>query len=91
MKKLAVFAIIVLIFGTISPSLVDRAYGQSDPSILLRIAVQADKQIVNQLDKVYGDQIPNDIQILYDKGHGAVNQLDQSLPMMLKKQSKIFF
>ena len=62
MKKFALFAIIVLIFGTISPSLVNHAYGQNDPSILLRIAIQADKQIVNQLNGVYGDQIPNNIQ-----------------------------
>ena len=79
MKKLAFFAIIVLIFGTMSPSLVNHAYGQNDPSILLRIAVQADKQIVNQLDKKYENQIPNNINILYDKGHTAVKSLDQSL------------
>ena len=79
MKKLALFAIIVLIFGTISPSLVNHAYGQNDPSILLRIAVQADKQIVNQLDKKYENKIPNNINILYDKGHSAVISLDQSL------------
>jgi hypothetical protein len=90
MKKLAVFAIIVLIFGTISPSLVDRAYGQSDPSILLRIAVQADKQIVNQLDRVYGDQIPNNLQILYDKGHRAVYSLDESLPDDIEKAKQDF-
>ena len=79
MKKLALFAIIVLIFGTMSPSLVNHAYGQNDPSILLRIAVQADKQIVNQLDKKYENKIPNNINILYDKGHRAVTSLDQSL------------
>ena len=79
MKKLAFFAIIVLICGTMSPSLVNHAYGQNDPSILLRIAVQADKQIVNQLDKKYENQIPNNINILYDKGHAAVKSLDQSL------------
>ena len=62
-----------------SPSLVNHAYGQNDPSILLRIAVQADKQIVNQLDKKYENQIPNNINILYDKGHTAVKSLDQSL------------
>ena len=90
MKKLAVFAIIVLIFGTVSPSLVDRAYGQNDPSILLRIAVQADKQIVNQLDRVYGDQIPNNLQILYDKGHRAVYSLDESLPNDVEKAKKDF-
>ena len=90
MKKLAVFAIIVLIFGTISPSLVDRAYGQSDSSILLRIAVQADKQIVNQLDRVYGDQIPNNLQILYDKGHRAVYSLDESLPNDIEKAKQDF-
>ena len=90
MKKLAVFAIIILIFGTVSPSLVNGVYAQNDPSILLRISIQADKQIVNQLDKVYGDQIPNDIQILYDKGHGAVNQLDQSLPDDVEKAKQDF-
>ena len=90
MKKLAIFAIIVLIFGTISPSLVDRAYGQNDPSILLRIAVQADKQIVNQLDRVYGDQIPNNLQILYDKGHRAVYSLDESLPDDIEKAKQDF-
>ena len=90
MKKLAIFAITVLIFGTISPSLVDRAYGQNDPSILLRIAVQADKQIVNQLDRVYGDQIPNNLQILYDKGHRAVYSLDESLPDDIEKAKQDF-
>ena len=79
MKKLAFFAIIVLICGTMSPSLVNHAYGQNDPSILLRIAVQADKQIVNQLDKRYENQIPNNINTLYKKGHTAVKSLDQSL------------
>jgi len=79
LKKLSLFAIIVLIFGTMSPSLVNHAYGQNDPSILLRIAVQAEKQIVNQLDKKYENQIPNNINILYDKGHRAVKSLDQSL------------
>ena len=90
MKKLAVFAIIVLIFGTISPSLVDGAHAQNDPSILLRIAVQADKQIVNQLDRVYGDQIPNNLQILYDKGHRAVYSLDESLPDDIEKAKQDF-
>ena len=90
MKKLALFTIIVLIFGTISPSLVNHAYGQSDPSILLRISLQADKQIVNQLDKVYGDQIPNNIKILYDKGHLAVKSLDESLPDDVEKAKKDF-
>jgi len=79
MKKLALFVIIVLIFGTISPSLTNHAYAQNDPNILLRIAIQADKQIVNQLNGVYGDQIPNNIKILYDKGYLAVKSLDQSL------------
>ena len=90
MKKLAVFAIIVLIFGTVSPSLVNHAYGQNDPSILLRIAIQADKQIVNQLDRVYGDQIPNNLQILYDKGHAATKSLDESLPDDIEKAKQDF-
>ncbi len=79
MKKLALFAIIVLIFRTIYPSLANQAYGQNDPSILLRIATQADKQIVNQLDKKYQNEIPNNINILYEKGHRAVESLDKSL------------
>ena len=79
MKKLALFAITVLIFGAISPSLTNQAYAQNDPSILLRIAIQADKQIVNQLDKKYKNEKPNEINILYDKGHVAVKSLDQSL------------
>ena len=62
-----------------SPSLVNHAYGQNDPSILLRIAVQADKQIISELDQVYGNQIPNNIQILYDNGKKAVQSLDESL------------
>jgi len=90
MKKLAVFAIIVLIFGTVSPSLVNHAYAQNDPSILLRIAIQADKQIVNQLDRVYGDQIPNNLQILYDKGHGSVESLDESLSNDIEKAKQDF-
>lgn len=90
MKKLALFAIFVLIFGTMSPSLVNHAYAQNDPSILLRIAIQADKQIVNQLDRVYGNQIPDNIQIIYDKGHSAVQSLDESLPNDLKKAKKDF-
>ena len=72
MKKLALFAIIVLVFGTVSPSLVNHAYGQNDPSILLRIAVQANNQIVNQLEKKYENQIPTNINVLYDKGQVAV-------------------
>ena len=79
MKKLALFAIFVLIFGTMSPSLVNHAYGQNDQNILLRIAVKADKQIVNQLDKRYENQIPDNINTLYVKGHTAVKSLDQSL------------
>ncbi|MDC0927417.1 hypothetical protein OAQ30_00125 [Nitrosopumilus sp.] len=79
MKKLAIFVIVVLIFGTISPSLVNHAYGQNDPSILLRIALQADQQILNQLNGLYGDQIPNNIKILYDKGHVEVESINESL------------
>ena len=79
MKKLALFTIILLIFGTISPSLVNHAYGQNDPGILLRIATHADNQIVNQLNGVYGNEIPNNIKILYQKGHFAVESLDESL------------
>ena len=79
MKKLALFTIFILIFGTMSPSLVNHAYGQNDPSILLRIAIQADKQIVNQLNKNYENEIPNNINNLYEKGHTAVKSLEQSL------------
>ena len=62
-----------------SPSLVNHAYGQNDPSILLRIAIQADKQIVNQLNKNYENEIPNNINNLYEKGHTAVKSLERSL------------
>ena len=79
MKKLALFTIIILVFGTISPSLDNQAYAQNDPSILLRIAIQADNQVVNQLNNIYSNQIPKNIEILYNKGHTAVNSLDQSL------------
>ena len=57
---------------------------------MLRIAVQADKQIVNQLDRVYEDQIPNNLQILYDKGHGAVYSLHESLPDDVEKAKQDF-
>ena len=79
MKKLALFAIIVLIFGTMSPTLVNHAYGQDDPSILLRIAVQANNQIVNQIEKKYENEIPTNIDVLYNKGQVAVESLNQSL------------
>ena len=42
------------------------------------------------MDRVYGDQIPNNIQIIYDKGHAAVQSLDESLPDDLKKAKKDF-
>ena len=80
MKALALFAIFVLIFGTTSTSVLGNAYAQDDPSVLLRIAVQADKQILNQLEESYGDLIPEDIQILYDQGHTAVESIESSLP-----------
>ena len=73
-----------------STSMINPAHAQNDPSILLRIAVQADKQIVNQLDRVYGDQIPNNLQILYDKGHRAVYSLDESLPNDIEKAKQDF-
>ena len=62
-----------------SPSLVNHAYGQNDPSILLQIAIVADKQIVNQLNKNYENEIPNNINNLYEKGHTAVKSLERSL------------
>ncbi len=80
MKTLALFTIFVLIFGTASTSLANDAYAQKDPNILLRIVIQADKQILIQLDRVYGDSVPSDIQDLYEKGHTAVELLKNSLP-----------
>ncbi len=80
MKTLALFTMFVLIFGTASTSLISNAYAQNDPHILLRIATQADKQIFNQLDRIYDESIPSDIQILYQKGHTAVESLENSLP-----------
>ena len=80
MKTLVLFTIFVLIFGTVSTSLVSDVYAQNDPNILLRIATQADKQIENQLDHVYGNSVPVEIQSLYAQGHAAVNSLENSLP-----------
>ena len=73
-----------------STSMINPAHAQNDPSILLRIAVQADKQILNQLDKKYGNDIPNNIQILYDKGHASVKSLDESLPDDVEQAKKDF-
>ena len=90
MKKLALLTIFILILGTMSTSMINPAHAQNDPSILLRIAVQADKQILNQLDKKYGNDIPNNIQILYDKGHASVKSLDESLPDDVEQAKKDF-
>ena len=79
MKILALFTIFVLIFGTASTSLVGNAFAQNDPYILLRIATQADKQIVNQLENIYGDSIPFEIQTLYQNGHTTVQLLEDSI------------
>lgn len=90
MKAIALFTIFVLVFGTLSTSLVNNAYAQNDPNILLRIAEQADKQIQNQLDRAYGDSIPSDIKELYQKGHAAVESLEDSLPDDLKQAREDF-
>ena len=90
MKTLALFTMFVLIFGTASTSLVNEAYAQDNPDILLRIAIQADKQILNQLDKLYGDSIPSDIQILYEEGHTAVESLGNSLPANIEQAKEDF-
>ena len=79
MKTLALFTIFVLIFGTASTSLVSDAYAQNDLDVLLRIATQADTEISNQLENSYGNSVPSDIQILYEKGHAAVESLKNSL------------
>ncbi len=80
MKTLALFTIFALVFGTASTSFGNNAYAQNDPSILLRIATQADNQILYQLDRIYGDSIPSDVDELYQKGHAAVQSLEDSLP-----------
>jgi hypothetical protein len=79
MKTLALFTIFVLIFGTASTSLISDAYAQNVPNVLLRIATQADTEIFNQLENSYGNSVPSDIQILYEKGHVAVESLKSSL------------
>lgn len=89
MKKLAFFTIFVLIFGTVT-TLQGNAYAQNDPNILLRIAQQADKQIQNQLDRVYGNSVPEKIQDLYDEGHIAVESLEQSLPNNIEQAKEDF-
>ncbi len=75
---LLLFAASALVLGT--ASLTGTAHAQNDPYILLRIATQADEQIINQLDAIYGDAIPSDIQGLYQDGHTAVQSLGDSLP-----------
>ena len=79
MKSLALFAMFVLIFGTTSPLLVNDVHAQNDPNILLRIAQQADNQIQNQLEKIYGNSVPKEIQDLYEEGHYVVVSLEESL------------
>jgi hypothetical protein len=79
MKTLGLFTIFVLIFGTVSTSLVSDAYAQNVPNGLLRIATQADIEILNQLQNSYGDSVPSDIEALYEKGHAAVKSLKNSL------------
>jgi len=90
MKILALFTIFVLIFGTVSTSLDYNAYAQKNPDILLHIAIQADKQILIQLDRVYGDSVPSDIQDLYEKGHTAVESLENSLPNDIEQTRENF-
>ncbi len=90
MKTLAIFTILVLVFGTVSTSLVSDAYAQNDPNILLQIAEQADKQIKNQLDRSFGDSVPSDIENLYDQGHKAVESLEESLPDDVKQAREDF-
>ena len=90
MKTLTFFTILVLILGVSSTSLFSDAYAQNDPNILLRIALQADKQILNQLDRSYGNSIPSDIQILYDKGHLAIESLENALPDNVKQANEDF-
>lgn len=75
MKKLVFFVMAMLIFA--SP-LANNAYAQNDPDILIRIATQADKQIHYQLLTVYGDSPPDDIHDLYQRGHLAVESLQNS-------------
>lgn len=90
MKTLAIFTIFVLIFGTTSTSFIGNAYAQDDPYVLLRIATQADKQILNQLDRIYGDSIPSNIHDLYQRGHVAVESLDNSLPDDVEQAKESF-
>ena len=90
MKTLALFTIFVLIFGTVFTSLASDAYAQKNPDILLYIATQADKQILIHLDRVYGDSVPSDIQALYEKGHAAVESLENSLPDDIEQTKENF-
>lgn len=90
MKTLTLFTIFVLVFGTVSTSLVNEAYAQDNPNILLRIALQADKQILNQLDRSYGDSVPSDVQALYERGHTAVKSLENALPDNVEQAKEDF-
>jgi len=87
----SVFLIIfVLVLGITSTSLVSDAYAQNDPDILLQIATQADKQIQNQLNEIFNNSSPVEIQLLYDKGHQSVKSLKNSLPDDVKQAKKDF-
>ena len=85
MKVIALFAISVLIISCTS-----NVYAQNDPFILLDIATKANKQILNQLDRVYGDSIPSEINQLYNKGHAAVLSLEDSLPDDVEQSKENF-
>ena len=79
MKTLLLLTVFVLALAATSVSFSSNAHAQNNPSILLHIAIQADTQILNQLDAIYGDSIPSDIEELYQNGHVAVESLEDSL------------
>lgn len=90
MNSSVFLTIFVLVFGITSTSLVSDAYAQNDPDILLQIATQADKQIQNQLNEIFNNSSPVEIQLLYDKGHQSVKSLRNSLPDDVKQAKKDF-
>ena len=94
MKTLVLFFTLFTLFTGILYLSSDHsnAYAQndSDSNILYNIAIQADQQIKNQLDIMYGDSIPENLEILYDNGHASVESLKEALSNDIEKAQKDF-
>ncbi len=90
MKTLLLFTIFALVFGITSTFFIDDVHAQSDPNVLLHIAEQADAEILNHIENSYGSSVPSNIQIIYEKGHVAVESLKHSLSDDIEQAKKDF-